>query len=194
MRWTRWVAGSSLLVAAAGALFAASCTSGTGTGQPEMTQEQIVARGKQLTWASGCNDCHTPGTFYGSPDTTRMLSGSDVGWQGPWGTSYPRNLTPDPATGIASWTEEQIVTAFRTGHRPDGSPILPPMPWPAFAHMSDDDAYAIAAFLKTLPPIEHKVPDVVPPGGTPTTPVIVIPPPPPWDAPRTPPEGADSGS
>jgi mono/diheme cytochrome c family protein len=182
MRWTRWVAGSSLLVAVVGAGLAASCASNAKP--PEMTHEQMVARGSQLVWASGCMDCHTPGTLYGAPDTTRMLSGSEVGWQGPWGVSYPRNLTPDPETGIGSWTEDQIVTAFRTGHRPDGSPLLPPMPWPGLAHMSDDDAHAIAAYLKTLPPVNHKVPDVVPPGGKATGPVIVIPPPSAWDAPR----------
>ena len=147
-----------------------------------LTAEQKIARGKQIAYTSGCDDCHTPGGFYGAPDTTRMLSGSELGWEGPWGVSYPRNLTPDMETGIGSWSEEDIVTAIRTGHRPDQTMLLPPMPWPAFARMSDEDVYALAAYLKTLPPIQHKVPDVIPPGTPATGPRLTFPPPPAWDA------------
>jgi cytochrome c553 len=189
MRWTRWFAAGSMIVAVGASAMILSCASqkpATMTPQP-MTQEQKIARGRVISWSSACNDCHTPGSMYGTPDTTRMLSGSELGWTGPWGTTFPRNLTPDMETGIGSWTEEQIVTAFRTGHRPDGSPLLPPMPWPAFAHMSDDDAYALAAFLKSLPPVSHKVPAVVPPGGKSSLPAVVIPPPPAWDARNLPP-------
>jgi mono/diheme cytochrome c family protein len=92
--------------------------------------EDSIARGRYLVTISGCNDCHTPGYLYGVPDTTRLLSGSEVGWQGPWGVSYARNLTPDSTTGIGTWTSEQIVNAIRAGLRPDGSPIPPAaMPW-----------------------------------------------------------------
>jgi len=115
-----------------------------------------------------------------------MLSGSELGWEGPWGVTYPRNLTTDAETGIGSWTEEQIVTAFRTGQRPDKSPLLPPMPWPAYAHMSDDDAYALAAYIKSLPPIRHQAPDRLPPGKG-KGPRLSFPPPPAWDAQNLPP-------
>ena len=183
IRWTtpRFLA-SALLVAMA----AISCTR-TGSGPAEMTAAEKIARGKELSYSAGCNDCHTPGTFYGAPDTTRLLSGSELGWEGPWGVTYPRNLTPDPETGIGSWTEEQIVTAVRTGVRPDGSPILPPMPWPGFAHMSDADVQALAAFLKSIPHISHQVPDRVPPGSPATGARLIVPPPPAWDAQTLPP-------
>ncbi len=187
MRWTRWTAVGSWLAVALLAVTGLSCTNTTAQVPAEMTAAEKVARGKVMAYTSGCVDCHTPGAFYGAPDTTRMLSGSDLGWQGPWGTSYARNLTPDPETGIGSWSEDDIVTAFRAGHRPDKSPILPPMPWPGFAHMSDEDAYALAAYLKSLPPIPHQLPAVVPPGGKPTTPIVVLPPPPAWDAQNMPP-------
>jgi len=106
--------------------------------------------------------------------------------------TYPRNLTPDPETGIGNWSEDDIVKAFRTGQRADGSAILPPMPWPGYAHMPDEDAYAIAAYLKSLPPVKHKVPDKLPPGAKmlATTAFNLPMPPPAWDAPRTPPPGA----
>jgi hypothetical protein len=123
-----------------------------------------------------------------------MFSGSELGWEGPWGVTYPRNLTPHPETGIGSWTEDDIVTAFRQGHRPDRSPILPPMPWPAFAHMNDEDAYALAAFLKSLPPIDHKVPDRQPPGAVATGARLTFPPPPAWDAMNLPSPAAGGGA
>jgi mono/diheme cytochrome c family protein len=193
MRWVRVTVLVSVTVTLGAAVFLASCATQQAPAKAEMTLEQKIARGRALTFVGGCQDCHTPGSLYGAPDTTRMLSGSDVGWQGPWGVSYARNLTPDPETGIGNWTEDQIVTAFRMGHRPDGSPLLPPMPWPMFGiGMSDEDANAIAAFLKSLPPVTHKVPDVIPPGKPVTGPVIVIPPPAAWDAmnlPSPPPAG-----
>ena len=124
--WVRWASAGIGIVAVIAAFAAASC-SGTGTGsststpaQPAaMNPDELIARGKQISFSSGCVDCHTPGTLYGTPDTTRMLSGSELGWEGPWGVSFPRNLTPDMETGIGSWTEDQIIAAFRTGHRPE---------------------------------------------------------------------------
>ena len=156
-----------------------------------------LAHGRYMTTVMACGDCHTPGTLWGSPDTTRLLSGSETGWQGAWGVSYARNITPDSLTGIGTWTEEQIVNAIRTGQRPNGDHLLlPPMPWPDLAHLSDKDAYAIAKYLKSIPAVAHQVPNIVPPGQKPKTPVIAFPPKPaPWDAPRpgTPATGGSTG-
>lgn len=190
MRRTRWISIGSCfagLVLLSGGLSCGGSNQPSSTSQSaEMTAEQKIERGRRISWFAGCNDCHTPGAFYGAPDTTRMLSGSELGWVGPWGVTYPRNLTPD-STGLAGWTEEQIVTAFRQGRRPDGTPVLPPMPWPGFAHMPDEDAYALAAFLKSLPPVSHRVPDRLPPGATPPPHTLVVPPPPAWDGQNLPP-------
>jgi len=143
-----------------------------------------VKRGEYLTGIMSCIDCHTPGTFYGAPDFSRHLSGSELGWKGPWGVTYARNLTPDKETGIGNWTEDDIIKALRTGVRPNGTGLNPPMPWQNFTKLSDEDVHAIAAYLKSLPPVKHKVPDRVPPGTEVTGPVIPIPPPGEWDAPR----------
>ncbi len=143
-----------------------------------------VERGRYITTISGCNDCHTPGTLYGAPDMSRQLSGTEMGWSGPWGVTHAQNLTPDNETGIGRWTEQQIVTALRTGMRPDGTTLMPPMPWPEFGQMTDEDANAVAAFLKSLPPVSHRVPDKLAPGQAPTGPVLDFPPPSAWDAPR----------
>ena len=152
-----------------------------------MTAGQKLERGRYLSVIMGCNDCHTPGSLYGAPDTTRMLAGSELGWRGPWGVSFARNLTSDTETGIGSWTEAQIVTAIREGRRPDGSPLLPPMPWPSFARMTDDDAYALAAFIKSLPAVRHVNLQQVPPGQKYAGAALTFPPPPAWDAINLPP-------
>ncbi len=145
-----------------------------------------IERGKYLVTISGCHDCHTPGGLYGAPDESRTLAGSEVGWQGPWGVSYGSNLTPDPETGIGKWSEADIVRTLRTGSRPDGTPLQPPMPWPNVARMTDEDLGALAAYLKSLPAVRHRVPARVPPGGRATGTLVSIPPPPAWDAPRQP--------
>jgi mono/diheme cytochrome c family protein len=68
------------------------------------------------------------------------------------------NLTPDNETGLGTWSETDIVTAIRTGVRPDGRELAPIMPWRAFANLTTPDAKAIAAYLKSLPPVSNKVP------------------------------------
>lgn len=124
-----------------------------------------IARGKYLVTIAGCNDCHTPGYFFGKPDMSRYLGGSDVGFEMPGlGVFVGRNITPDKETGIGGWTEAEIVTALQTGTRPDGRILAPIMPWQAFAHLTKADAHAIAAFLKSLKPVSHKVPGPFGPG------------------------------
>ena len=143
-------------------------------------------RGAYLATVIGCHDCHTPGAMYGQPDFERALAGSELGWTGPWGTSYPRNLTPDQETGIGVWSEDDIVRALQTGKRPDGSDLRPPMPWPDLAHLTPRDVHSIAKYLKSLVPVNHKVPDALPPGQKPKGAALTFPPPPAWDAPKAP--------
>jgi mono/diheme cytochrome c family protein len=118
-----------------------------------------VARGKYLVEIMGCSDCHTPGGLSPKPDMSRYLAGSDVEFQMPGaGVFVPPNLTPDKATGLGTWTTEQIVTAFTTGARPDGRMLSPAMPWPDFSHLTRSDAMAIAAYLESLRPIGRRIP------------------------------------
>src|SRR3977135_837392 len=89
----------------------------------------------------------------------RALAGSEVGFEVPGlGVFYGPNLTPDKETGLGNWSIEQIVTALQTGTRPDARECAPPMPWRAFASLTKADATAIAAFLKSIPPVKNKVP------------------------------------
>jgi mono/diheme cytochrome c family protein len=145
---------------------------------PTWADGDPIARGKYLVQLGGCHDCHTPGYRGGKPDKARYLGGSDVGFATPGlGFFVPPNLTPDKETGLGNWTSEEIVTALQTGVRPDGRILSPVMPWRNFANLTRPDALAIAAYLKSLPPVNHKVPG---PFGTqerPTVPVMTIVPP-----------------
>ena len=137
--------------------------------------ESPVERGRYLVTLGGCNDCHTPGYFLGKPDFSKALSGSEVGFAIPGqGVFVGRNLTPDKETGLGSWTDDQIVVALTSGMRPDGRELAPIMPWRSFAHLSPDDARAIVAYLRSLPPVKHAVPGPFKAGETPSSLVFAI--------------------
>ena len=164
----------------------------TTTGTLNNNTGDRAMRGKYLVTVAGCNDCHSPKTMTAQgpiPDQSKLLSGhpaemgipkfdvSLVGpgkfamctqdltaWAGPWGISFPINLTPDSATGIGGWSEETFVRALKTGKHMGaaaGRPILPPMPWQDFSQMTDEDLRAVFTFLRTLTPVSNRVPDPV---------------------------------
>jgi mono/diheme cytochrome c family protein len=127
--------------------------------------ESPVERGHYLVVVAGCNDCHTPGFFFGKPDMDKYLGGSDVGFEIPGlGVFNGRNITPDKETGIGAWTDEQVVTAITAGKRPDGRQLAPIMNYPAFVNLTKEDAAAIVAYLRTIPPVSNKVPGPYKPG------------------------------
>ena len=132
---------------------------------PRAHAESPVERGKYLAVLAGCNDCHTPGFFLGSPDTAKYLGGSDVGFEIPGLGVFPgRNITPDKETGIGSWTDEQIATALTAGKRPDGRQLAPIMPYPSFVNLTKEDVAALVAFLRSIPPVKNQVAGPFKPG------------------------------
>jgi mono/diheme cytochrome c family protein len=134
-----------------------------------------IAQGKYLVTIAGCNDCHTPGYFLGKPDFSRTLAGSDVGFTIPGlGAFVGRNLTPDKETGLGNWTDDQIISAFTAGIRPDGRRLAPIMPWQELSHLTSDDAHAIVAYLRSLPPVKNAVPGPFGPKDIPSTLVFTI--------------------
>jgi mono/diheme cytochrome c family protein len=150
-----------------------------------VAQSSQIERGKYLVTLGGCNDCHTPGYFFGKPDMARFLGGSEVGFEVPdQGVFYGSNLTPDNETGLGKWSTQEIVAAITTGKRPDGRVLAPVMPWHAFANLTREDSTAIAAFLKSLQPVNNKTPGPFGPGEKPTSFVMKI----------VPPEKATTGS
>jgi mono/diheme cytochrome c family protein len=148
------------------------------TVQSSKAADAEIDRGKYLVSLAGCNDCHTPGYFFGKPDMARFLGGSEVGFEIPGlGVFHGPNLTPDQDTGLGTWSAEQIVAAITKGQRPDGRQLAPIMPWHAFANLTGEDARAIVAFLKSLQPVKNKVPGPFGPAETPTSFVMKIVPP-----------------
>lgn len=134
-----------------------------------------VERGRYLVAITGCADCHTPGALLGKPDRGRHLGGSDVGFDVPGlGVFVGRNLTPDRETGLGNWSDDQIVAAITTGVRPDGRHLAPAMPWPGLSKLTRKDALAIAAYLKSLPPVRNDVPGPFGPDEAPTSLVLTV--------------------
>jgi hypothetical protein len=74
------------------------------------------------------------------------------------GTVVAPNITPDKETGIGNWTDGEIIRAIREGVSRDGSALFPMMPYANFRHMSDEDVYALVAYLRTLPPAKNVLP------------------------------------
>lgn len=159
----------SLLATAAAGLLAAGLLQATDARAGD------AERGAYLAQISDCGGCHTPGAMTPEPDFSRMLAGNDIGFQLPGlGTFYPPNLTPDAATGLGSWSEEDIAKAIRTGERPDGRILAPIMPWHAYAAYTDEDIMDLVAYLKSLPAVEHQVPGPFGPEETPTAPYLAF--------------------
>jgi mono/diheme cytochrome c family protein len=132
---------------------------------PKAHADSVVDRGKYLVEVAGCNDCHTPGFFFGKPDMARYLGGSDVGFEIPGlGVFNGRNITPDKETGIGSWTDEQVATAITTGKRPDGRQLAPIMNYAAFTYMTKEDVAAVVAYLRSIPAVKNQVPGPFKPG------------------------------
>ena len=151
-----------------------------------------LGRGERLAKFGGCSDCHTPKLMTPKGpelDEFRLLSGHPAhaplpavpqgvvgptqwgavasndmtAWVGPWGVSFAANLTPD-VTGLGGWTERQFIQTMRTGkHLGVGRAILPPMPWPGVASLTDGDLKALFAYLQSLKPISNLVPQPIPP-------------------------------
>ncbi len=195
---------AALTVAVAAAGLMLPCLTAQAAQKPPAADKQAIARGKYLVGVGSCTDCHTPGHFLGKEDATKFLGGSDVGFAIPGlGVFVAPNLTPDKATGLGNWTPEQIATALTKGTTPEGRMLAPAMPWRNYANMTKSDALAIAAYLKSLPPVSHQVPGPFGPTQTPTSFVMVVlpgdvyfrtvnPPPPPAapPAPSAPPPAA----
>lgn len=131
-----------------------------------------LARGKYLATVVGdCNACHTPQTPQGAPDMSKMLAGGVVAREGGTFEVGP-NITTDGPTGIGYWTGQDIVTYLKQGIGPNGrtadglmgEAVAGGFRRLGFNQLTDQDAAAIAAWLKTVPAVRN-VPKAPPAGG-----------------------------
>lgn len=127
-------------------------------GQP-LSAETLLERGTYLMKAiTACGNCHTPDGPDGKLRMDMEMAGGRE-FKSDTADVFVANLTPDRETGIGTWTDEQIIHAFRNGLDPRGRSLNPPMPVPTYNNMSDDDAKAIVAYLRALKPVRNSVPD-----------------------------------
>jgi mono/diheme cytochrome c family protein len=143
---------------------AAASTIATATGG--LTDEQLVERGEYLVRIAGCNDCHTPGYAEAAGDVgkDRWLIGSQLGWNGPWGTTYAANLRLKAADlDDAKWLEYSANLHTR-----------PPMPDFAVRDMTQTDRLAIFRLIKSLSVAGDPAPAYLPPGQEPPLPHVAF--------------------
>ena len=158
------------VAAAVAAAFAATCIGAALAQQKGKELSADAKRGRYLVQIGGCNDCHTPEypEKDGKVDQSIWLTGSILGWRGPWGTTYPANLR----LVVQGMSEADWMKRAR-------SALRPPMPWFNLRDMSDSDLRAIYHFIKYLGPAGKPAPDYVPPDKEPMPPFVQFPAPPP---------------
>lgn len=165
LKWTLWIVGGLVgllvLVVLIVVLYVnASWNKPSSRRVPAMTASssaESIKRGEYLFRNTlQCWGCHSPKLDANSP-----ASGGrefDLRNVGPgFGLFYAPNITPDQETGIGSWNDGEIVRALREGIRKDGTTLFPIMPIEAMKGLSDDDALAIVAYLRSRPAVKHEV-------------------------------------
>src|SRR6185295_6949470 len=110
-----------------------------------------IARGKYIFGAAAGCGCHTE-------PKGGVLNAGGRKYDGPFGTVYSSNITPDPANGIGKWTDEQIITAIRAGRRPNGERLIPVHPYTVFNGMAEQDLKDVVAYLRSVPPSSKPTP------------------------------------
>lgn len=108
-----------------------------------------VEYGDYLVALAHCMECHSPMTPMG-PDLENALGQGGFEFHGPWGTSVAANIT-NHADGLAEYTDAEVKAMITQGLRPDGSRMMPPMPYGYLAGMTSDDLDAIVMYLRTVP-------------------------------------------
>lgn len=120
--------------------------------QPAAAQSrEQIARGKYVFGAAAGCACHTV------PKGGALNAGGRK-YDGPFGTVYSSNITPDPSTGIGKWTDEQIITAIRAGRRANGERLIPVHPYPVFNGMAEQDLKDLVTYLRSVPPVNKATP------------------------------------
>jgi cytochrome c553 len=130
---------------------------------PPPNQSNALKVGEYLTTIGNCSECHSL-TKKGprKRDDPQYLAGSEAPMEDPsFGKVWARNLTPDAETGLGKYHPELIKQAMRNGKRLDGKRMAPPMSimLPHYSGMAEEDLSAIVAYLKSVPPARHQVPE-----------------------------------
>ena len=112
---------------------------------PDLANADPVKRGEYLARTADCLVCHT------APDGKDYAGG--LAFPLPFGMLYSTNITPDKATGIGDYSDQDFLNAVRRGIRRDGARLYPAMPFTSYTYLTDADALAIKAYLFSLAPV-----------------------------------------
>lgn len=112
--------------------------------------DATIERGEYLSIVGDCVACHT------APGGESFAGGLAV--ESPFGAIYSTNITPDPETGIGSYTRDEFAAALRDGVRADGKKLYPAMPYPAYARITDEDVDALYAYFMEGVEVVENVP------------------------------------
>ena len=107
----------------------------------------LLANGEYLARAGDCIACHT------APEGKLFAGG--LAMKTPFGTLYTSNITPDPQTGIGTWTSDQFYSTMHNGRFPDGGLLYPAMPFASYTKVTRADSDAIYAYLKSIAPVRQ---------------------------------------
>lgn len=128
-------------------------------------RSDTLAYGKYLVTISACTDCHTPMDDKGGRLPGMEYAGG-MEFRSPLTGDIVRsaNITQSIETGIGAWTEEMFLGRFKTyrdstnrNKTVKAGEFNTAMPWLLMSGMKDEDLKAIYRYLKTIPPVEHKV-------------------------------------
>jgi mono/diheme cytochrome c family protein len=138
-----------VLVLFAGAVIASTQTSKPAASNSFSSNQTQIKRGKYLVEeVARCTECHTPRDSQGNLDNSRALQGAPV-WIVPVHPDHNWAQQAPPLAGFAAYTEADGEAVLEKGQGLNGEVIRPPM---HIYHLNHEDAVAIIAYLKSVPP------------------------------------------
>lgn len=166
----KFIALSAILCIAIAATYFSACNNNK-TAEPQADAKEdslknVLAKGEYLVHhVAGCLDCHSQRDFtkYSGPIAPGTEGGGGFGFDKSLigdlipGVVYAKNITPDPETGIGTWTDDEILRAMTQGISKNGDTLYPLMPYMSYNRMAKEDLLSIIAYIKTLKPIKNKV-------------------------------------
>lgn len=161
----------ALLIVSLSSIYFSACNSNKTEPEPatsnkEDSLKKVVERGEYLAvHVAACIHCHSQRDF--SKFSGPVVPGTEGGGGFKFdhtildaipGTLYSKNITPDPETGIGTWSDDEILRAITQGISKNGDTLFPIMAYANFNRMAKEDLMSIIAYLRTLKPIKNKVP------------------------------------
>ena len=128
---------------------------------PEPDTTNMVAWGKYIAlYQLECYSCHSKdfstNDFFTPEKSKGYFGGGNKMFTQEGKEIYTLNITPDKNTGIGNWTEDEFIKAIKTGIIPNEQPALR-YPMEPYINLTDKEASAVYAYLKTVPSINNTV-------------------------------------